>query len=228
MRQRFVSGLYANGIHAQLAVQEVTDWSLISSRGTYGIHLIVEDVRGLSMDVDAWEHEEKVAFDGMDLLQRCCFIVMTLMQMWEEIENEKDPSIHDEVLILGSLIFTGFLTDLLNFNGQIIQVRGRYPTGIYRSEPLYEIAKLLRKSLDRAELCEPLAYETQLWAIVLGAVVSWGTTDRMWFESRLLSLIVERNLQTCEDMMAVLLENVWLASDFSWYASELWQAVMGT
>jgi hypothetical protein len=99
-----------------------------------------------------------------------------------------------------------------------------YPRG---HAPFAELASLLRKELSRLDLGN-VSYEESrllLWILVMGAIVTVGTLERLWFISTLGHVSGSLELESWQEMKSILATFLWLDMTNDVDGRDVWDEV---
>jgi hypothetical protein len=182
-------------------------------------------LRRLVNDVELWNRNIPVPFDGIDLLQRACVINMHLLQLIPAVMHRCFRTRSEEALHCGYLLFGMTVMETLSFNSQIVQSSGR-PASRYNrtmaSEPTSGMASMLYGKLIEASGECVMTNAERLWLLVLTAIAyQEECTERSCIEEELAMMLTG----PASDMKSILHETVWMEGELDGVAFELWDSV---
>jgi hypothetical protein len=197
----------------------------IYPQGAYEPQQVLSQLRGLVHDVELWNRDISVPFDGIDLLQRICVINKLLLRDVPASQQGCFGTRSDEALHCGYLIFGMTIMDSLGFNMLILHANGR-PASRYNrvlvSEPVCGMANMLHGKLNAAREEGALTQAQRLWLLVLAAIAyQQESAERLSIEQELSEMLPD----SVSDMISVLNETVWMEGQLNGVASELWTSI---
>jgi hypothetical protein len=191
----------------------------------YDLSQALSDLRHLVYDVEGWNRDIPVPFDGIDLLQRACVINIHLLRSMPAVIESTLETRSAEALRCGYLLFGMTVMDTLSFNSQIIRSSVR-PVSRYNrpltSELTSGMAHMLHGKFVGASLEGGLTKRERLWLLVLTAIAyQKESIERSCIEQELAAMLTG----SVSDMNSVLRETVWMEGELDGVALELWASV---